>query len=503
MEYNSHRALTNTAWSVISYGWPIFFSIIITPIIVTSLGIRDYGVYTFFNTVISLLGLLDLGISTAVSKYLAEYYARKDTGMIEKLLGTALTIFTTIGIIGFIIFIIGSLIPIFSSNFIEYSKYQIGIIFAGMTFFLMVSTSIYTITFNSLQRFDIASKIGILILTLQQLSILVLVILDYSINEIFIAQFFISFLSFLIQRNFARKILPELPTKLIWDKIEAIKCYKFGLTTFINNVATTSLTYLDRLIIPFFLGPSSLTYYSLPGNITNKIPSLSNSLSVILFPMASGLSGIGEIEKIKSLYIRSFRLITVIAASMTVTTIVYANQILRYWISPEFADKTTSVLIILAFTNFILALIGPLSGFLLGLGKLKFLTILSIIMASINTLLLLILIPIAGINGAAWAYLLSLFPVVYMFYFTEKYYLSLVERMKYYKKIVMGNLFVSFIVYFIAKFTLINYINNLPTVLIIGGVTMLIYITIYWLFRFFEREDIESVKLFVFRIIKK
>lgn len=503
MEYNSHRALTNSAWSIFSYIWPILFSILITPIVVTSLGIKEYGIYTFFNTVIALLGLLDLGISTAISKYLSEYHAQNDNEKTKKLLGTALTIFFGIALIGFIIFIFGSLMPIFFNSFTQYSKYSIGIIFAGMTFFVTVISSIYTITFTSLQRFDIGSKIGISLLTAQQLSILILVVFNYSVNEIFIIQFIISFISFFIQRNLARKILPEIPKILSWDVNEAKKCYKFGIVTFLNNIATTSLTYLDRLIMPFFLGPSSLTYYSLPGNITTRIPGISNSLSGILFPMTSSLYGLGETEKIKNLYIRSFRLITVIAAAITVTTIAYSYQIMQYWISIDFAEKASKVLIILAVTNFMLALSGPLSSFLLGLGKLKFLTTISIFMAIANTILLVVLLPISGITGAAWAYLLSLLPVAYMFYFTEKHYLHLSHRKKYYIKIIFGNIFVSIIVYLIAKIFLVHLITNLLMVLVIGGITMLMYLGLYLIFNLFEKEDIESIKLFTKKIINK
>ncbi len=503
MEYNSQRALTNTAWNMISYGWPILFSIIITPIVVNSLGIRDYGIYTFFNTVISLLGLLDLGVSTAISKYLAEYYGQGNKERIKKLLGTTLSIFLGIGIIGLLVFILGAIIPSLFDNLTDYSKYRVGIIFAGMTFFVMVMSSIYSITFTSLQRFDIGSKIGITMLTAQQISILILVLLKYSINEIFVVQFIIAILSYFTQKHIAEKILPELPKEFSWDSIEAKKCYKFGLVTFVNNIATTSLTYLDRLIMPFFLGPSSLTYYSLPGNIASKIPGVSNSLSGILFPMTSSLHGLGDLEKIKTLYIRSFRLITVIAASVTVTILAYAYPILKYWISVDLAEKASSVLIILAITNFILALAGPLSSFLLGLGKLKFLTTLSLSMASLNTLLLVILLPFAGIKGAAWAYLLSLLPVAYMFYFTEKHYLSLLERKKYYKKMFLGNIFVSIIIFMIAKFLLIQFITNLVMILVIGGFTIILYIVLYWRLDYFEKEDVESIKLFIRRIIKK
>jgi O-antigen/teichoic acid export membrane protein len=259
MEYNSHRALTNTTWSVLGYGWPILFSLLITPIVVTSLGIREYGIYTFFNTVISLLGLLDLGVGTAVNKYLAEYYGQKDTEKMKVLLGTALTIFSGIGIIGLVVFIFGSYLPMIDGSFAQFANYHWGILAAGATFAIASITSIYGFTFSALQRFDISSKIGMTSLAIQQISILVLVISGYSINAIFAAQLVITLISFLVQKHIAQKILPELPKKLLWNVGEAIKCYKFGLITFINNISTSSLTYLDRLIMPLFLGPSNLT----------------------------------------------------------------------------------------------------------------------------------------------------------------------------------------------------------------------------------------------------
>ena len=89
-----------------------------------------------------------------------------------------------------------------------------------------------------------------------------------------------------------------------------------------------------------------------------------------------------------------------------------------------------------------------------------------------------------------------------MFYFTERHYLSLTERRKYYRKIISGNIFISIIVFMFAKFFLAQFITNLTMVLIIGGVTMILYILLYWLFDYFEKEDVESIKLFSRRILK-
>lgn len=498
-----HRTIVNAGYGFLSSIWPLIFSLLITPIVVSSLGYKEYGIYVFISTVLSMIGLIDFGISTAVKKYLAEYHARQEMERIKSLIGTSNVIFLIIGIIGMLIIFVGliapSLIPIFKS----YSIYQIGIAAAGIMFLVNAISSVSNIVPPALQRFDISFKIGFITLTIQQLSILVLVINGYSINAIFVTQLIISILSLFIQFYFANRLLPNLIFLFGWDSKEAKKSYTFGAVTFFNNLATTSLTYLDRLIIPFFLGPSSLSFYSLPGNISNRIPGISNSLASILFPMASSYSGTGDIDILRKLYVRSFRLITVLAIAISIVTISYSKELLTYWISPEMAEKATTVLIILAVTNMFLALIGPLSQFLLGLGKLKFLTTLSIVMAVFNTLLLVILVPAFGINGAAWAYLISLIPAIYMFYFTEKHYLNLGDRLKYYISIILKNLIVSSIIWAISFIFLRQFATNLWLVILLGGISGLLYLTLYWLFGFFEKEDVEALKRTLLRIISR
>ncbi len=500
---STHRTIKNSIYSFLGYGWPIIISLFITPVIVSGLGIKNYGIYIFFNTVLSFMGLLDFGVSTAVGKYLAEYHGRGDMHRIKALLATANTIFLGVGVAGLIVFLVGVALPSIFPIFSDYGDYKIGLIAAGLLFLVSSISSTYTLVVTALQRFDVGTKIGIASLTVQQISILILVLNHYSINAIFVTQLIFIIITLFVQVRACQKIMPETVYRLGWDKIEAKKSYIFGLVTFLNNMATVSLTYLDRLIMPFFLGPSALTYYSLPGNIAMKVPGVSNSLAAVLFPMASSLSGSGEFDRLKTLYIRSFRLITVLAAAISVTAIAFSRELLTYWISPDLAAKATTVMIILVVTNFVLALTGPLSSFLLGLGKLKFLTTLSIIMALINTILLVILMPIAGITGAAWAYLLSLIPSIYMFYYTEQHYLKLDRRMHYYVNIIWKNLLVSVIMLFIARFVGAQFVHSLTSVFAIGAVIGIMYLTLYYLFGFFEQEDVESMKLFFKKISKR
>jgi O-antigen/teichoic acid export membrane protein len=474
------------------------FALLITPIVIFHLGIKNYGIYLFVNVIISFLGLLDLGIGIAVSKHMAFYYGKRDSAGITALTHTANSLFLLIGIFGLIVSLA---IAIFGPSFLpaqfaSYAQYSMLFIVAGGIFFFNSIDSSYNSILSAVQRFDISNMISIFSLTISSLSILVIVLMGGSLRAIFIVQLLISLLITVATTYYGKKVLPEATLKFGWNKSELKRCYRFGLVAFANNIAATALSSLDRLIIPLFAGPSNLTYYSIPGNVTMRIPGFTNTLGTTIFPTASQLDGGNDRARIEALYVRSSRLITTVAAALTITAISFAYKTLLFWLNADFAEHSANILIILAVTNFILALLGSISGFLLGIGKLKFLATMSVIMGILNAILLVILLPKYGIIGAAWAYLFSIMPVIYMFYYTETHYLALSGRKKYYVKKIFGTLAVSAAIWMLDTFILSFLVVNLATLLLIGATSIAIYFLLYKLFGFFEKEDWHDMELF-------
>lgn len=506
MKEHTHTALKNVSFNFIGYIYPMLLAFVVAPITVNKLGVRSYGLYVFISTAISLIGLLDLGVSTAVSKFLANYNATNSKEKIHSLIGSANSIFSLMGIAGCALFFAAAFWGHFfiSTATIGYDNYQLAFIFAGLLFLTSSLNGIYSIIPNALGRFDLSTKVGLVTITLQQISIVVTVLLNYSIATIFAIQFIIAIIGGLLSRYISRLLIPNLSFSFAWNKIEIRNFYKFGITVFTNNIAGSSLTYLDRMIIPFLLGPSNLTYYSLPGNITSKTPGLVNTLSSTLFPMTAHFDSLGDTERIKTLYVRSTRLLLIIATAITISIVSFPNEILKYWINEEVANKASSVLVILAFTSLILSILSPISNLLLGLGKLKSLTKTSFVMATTNAILLLILVPKFGIVGAAWAYLLSLLPILWLIFDTEKENLKFgKERIIFYIQIILRLLIVSAISYFFNIFILKKSITNLPLLITLGPLSILIFLFLYRIFGFFEKEDIKDIKYFLKRYVHR
>ena len=499
------QTFKNISYNMVGYIWPMFFSLFVTPIIIFRLGIKNYGIYLFVNAIVSLFGLLDLGIGTAVIKHMSHYYGKRDDHAITRLTTSANSLFLLIGILGFIAGLaIAYLGPEFlPSQFAAYRQYSILFVLGGLIFLVSSATNTYNTIFTAIQRFDISNKIGVLSVTFSSLSILAVVVAGGSLRSIFIVQLLLTTVFAIVTVWQAKKILPQATLRLGWNGAEIKHCYQFGIITFINNIASVALASLDRLIIPFYVGPSNLTYYSVAGNVTGKIPGIANTLSSTMFPTTSELDGANSISRIEILYVRSFRLITIMAAALCITSIAFAYKILLLWLNADFASHAAGIIVILAFTNFILALFGPLSSFLLGLGKLKFLTTMSIVMGLLNAVLLVVLLPRYGIVGAAWAYLISVLPVIYAFYYTEKKYLTLSNRRHYYTKKFLGTLATSAIVWVIATYLLSPFVVNLATLLLMGAATAIIYLILYKTFGFFEQEDWSDIERFYFQILKK
>lgn len=498
MENNAQRTLKNASYNFFGYVWPIGLAIFTTPFIVHQLGTRDYGIYIFINTLIGLMGLLDFGLSTSVVKYVTEYYSQKEEAKLKNLIYSLNSLFLLIGLVGLILassasYWVGFFYP---DKILDYSEVPILFILAGLLFLAGCLNGSFPSIPISLQRFDITNKIGFLSLNFSVLGTVWLVWQGYGLIEIFILQLVIALILILINIRIGKHLVPYLQYRFAWDKEEIINIYRFGFKVFLSTIANSLLTYLDRLIIPIFLGPSQLTYYGLPGNISSKIPGASNALAGVIFPVAVEFNILNNHKKLQSLYRRSFRLLLIISCAICFSIIFLAEPIMREWLGEDFAKNSAGVLIILALTNLFLAMSGPLSNFLLAINRIKLLIITNIIIAIINATLLLLLLPRFGIMGAAWAYLLSVLPILYMFYYAEKHLLNLPKTGWYYPKLLAKISLVTVLAFLINKIIIINLIISLPTLVIFGPTAVLIYLGLYRIFNFYEPEDLADIQHF-------
>jgi O-antigen/teichoic acid export membrane protein len=86
---------------------------------------------------------------------------------------------------------------------------------------------------------------------------------------------------------------------------------------------------------------------------------------------------------------------------------VFADRFLLYWLGPDFAERSTVVMVLLVATYVVLGLTGVAWGLAFGSGRAKVNALAALAMAGLDIGLLVVLVGPYEINGAALAYLLS------------------------------------------------------------------------------------------------
>src|SRR5215207_2909305 len=153
---------------------------ILAPFILSQLGDRIYGLWVLVGSVTAYGFLLNLGITDAVTKYVAEYLAKGEIEQARSIIATGLLLNTGLGLL--LIFVSVLLAPLFPNLFnvtaAEESTATWLFLLAGIGVGLTIPCGIATAVLRGLQRFDLINMSGV-IATLLTLGATVIVLLSY------------------------------------------------------------------------------------------------------------------------------------------------------------------------------------------------------------------------------------------------------------------------------------------------------------------------------------
>ena len=491
--------LKNTAYSFFGYSLPVIYSIAITPVIIRGLGITDYGILVIINTINGFLGLVDLGIGLALIKYASEYRSTGEMEKLKKLVGSINFLFIIFGMLGILAYALISMffLPAFHITAQQSSHIVPVFIFAGISFLFASLSIVPSSLLRAWQRYDLVVKISLLLVSALNLGYLAIVLLGFKLKVMLMFNLLVNLGIWLIYSYVTRSATGLRHWGIGWSWEEVKKSYRFGIGAFVTNISNNTLAQLDRLLIPAYLSPAQLSFYSLPGNVAEKINGVTGASTGVLFPVMSSLVATQDKDRIREVYRKVFRNVSVFVVGIVLTSSVLSGKILKYWVGEEFSERGAKILVILAITNGLLGLYSVLQNFLLGLGKVRFLMKASLVMAAVNIAALLVLLPRMEILGAAWAYLLSVLPIIFYFGWVEKKYIGLSSHFIYNFKLV-SKLAISAGVYCVIFYFLLNrFVNSLFSLLMIGALCIFLYPLLYWVFGFFETEDIKIYSDFI------
>ncbi len=485
----ARRTLKNSLYGLASFTWPIVLTIVATPYIVGELGSERYGLFSLAVVTVGFLGMLDLGMSQAVIKFVSDYRARNEYDEINRTFATAISFYLGIGLAGLGVAVLGT--PLLVEHILNISSgldatartvfYLTGVAFF-MTMLLMAFSSIPV----ALQRYDIHAGVTIVYTTLTVGITVILVSLGRGVADIVLGNAVVTLMGVVAYFLVDRRLLPLG----FWPRLDRgtfKKIFSFSGYTMVSIVTGHLLLHLDKFILGSLLSVGAVTFYVIPGTLAMKIHAAVAQLSQVIFPLSSELLALDRREQLQRLYIRATRLVFAFVTAVSIPALVFAGDILRVWLGDEFAERSTGVFVLLLVTYAVLALTAVPYYVAVGAGRPQVNAAFSVIAAALNVLLVFLLVPPLGLSGAGLAYLVSLIHAPLFVVFIER---RIVEvRSTLWLSVFARVLPVGVIQAVISAVLLKGLIGGVASLILILAVAVATFPVIYILFGFAHRED--------------
>lgn len=344
----TRRLAQNTFWSLAGNALPAIAAILLVPFLITRLGEARFGLLALIWAGVGYFSLFDLGLSRGLTQKIAVQIARHETESIPALARGGLIALCTLGAVAAVLLTL--LTPWLASTVVTAEPLLQGEartslwILACSLPFVLASAGLSGILegyqrFRSLAYVRIPLGISNLavpaLLALFTPSLPLITVALVLCRLAMLAALFITCQPYFSGQNQSS------------THAELRALFHFGGWLTVSNIVGPVLTYFDRFFISALVNLAAVAHYVTPHELISRMSILPQAIMSALFPaltqaLASRSPGVAPL-------VSSASWITLLAMLPPVLAVVFfANELLTFWLNPEFAENSASVAKILS-----------------------------------------------------------------------------------------------------------------------------------------------------------
>ena len=423
----SVKTARNAVFNVVAFLYPAALAIVITPVFLHYIGIDAYGIYALAIAFVSILGLLEFGAGLALMKFMPEYIARGENEKAVEVMRAGLAFYGLLGMVGALASVV---VAVFAQSLFRIppelaSSARLAFVLGGVAFALTVIMNVFGSVLGSLQRFDIATKISIAATTVATAVSVGLLVAGLGLTGVMIGVAVRPALGLILYSREALARLPEMQLTPKWNADLLRPLVSLSAYIFIGNISGVVLFQFDKFYLGVLSGVALVTFYVVPGALASRLHAAAGSITSVALPTASELFSRGDVRRVQVLYRRATWLTALFLVSVGTPAIVFAPNILQYWLGSAFKAESTEALQILTATYFMLGLSAIAYWITMAAGRPRSTAVFNLASASINVGAIFLLVPSYGVVGAALAYLISVITVPGFVWYVERQVLEL------------------------------------------------------------------------------
>jgi O-antigen/teichoic acid export membrane protein len=377
----------------------------LSPFVVHHLGNLAYGVWVIIMSLVAYMGLLDLGLRGAVTRFVSKGSAQENHEESSQAVSGALWIRLWISLA---IIVAGlTLSAGFNRIFIVPGALQqaarIALLITAVTVAINLWCGVFAGVLVALHRYDLTSGVAIVQTCIRAAGIILLLRSGHSILALAIWDLCTSAAANTVTIILCFRTYPQL--KVVFgrpDRATLKKLWNYSFYAFLINVALQVTYYTDNLVVGAFLSPAAVTLYAIGGLLIGYSRQIVSSMTTTFTPLASTFEAQGSYQNLRRLVIHGTRAALLVSLPIQAALFFRGHTFIRLWMGEQYAQPSGTVMQILLLSVVFSSANTTSAGIVYGLEKHKRIALWGMIESVANLSLSVILVRRIGIYGVAW-----------------------------------------------------------------------------------------------------
>ena len=397
------RLVVNTAMTGLGNVWSIVVSAIALPLTLHGLGINAFGLWVLVQTFSAFTGwfaLVDFGIGTAATRFLAARAAVGDENGTATCAATAMASFVVAGavaMLGFAALGREFLPGMFSVRASDQAVFRTTIAIFAVQLFVDVLTRGAECCLEGLNRVDLARGIELGRRTLTVGSVAVVALAGGGLVAVAAVSLATSIPACIVAQCVLYRCLPRWPARP--NRAELATLFGYGRDIALLRPIGVVHRMMDRVIVGATLGPAAVALVEIATQVQVGADAILSASTYSVIPSASWLDARGDRVHLAELFVRGTRLAVLATVPFIVVPAILAPELVRTWLGDD--KSAASGLIVVALAYILLtAPVQVASNVLVGIGRARSVLWPALAAVVVNFVVSIVLVRHVGIVGA-------------------------------------------------------------------------------------------------------
>jgi len=401
---STKRFALNVGMNWVSMAVSMVVPFFLTPFVIRSLGLTAYGIWILAVSTVSYLGLLDMGLRSAVIRFVSKAEAQAKPDEAKAAIGAALwfRVLISSGVAAISILLAFAFPHWFKIPHDLIRAGQITVLMCALGVAVTLTSGVFGAVLAATHRFDILSSISMIQTLARACGVILILKTGHGLVPLACWELIVITLGGLATAGTTLKIFPPARVRIARPDIALVKqIWSYSFTTFIFMISVQVIVNTDNLVVGSFISVGMVAFYSIGSSLVNYAAQAVWSMSTTFAPMASNMEAGGRTADLQRLLLRGTQASLAVALPISVALAFRGRTFINLWMGPQYGPISETIVQVLLVSQWFSIANGTAASIVMAIDKHKPLANWSVVEAILNLGLSIFLVKTVGMYGVA------------------------------------------------------------------------------------------------------